>query len=137
MSTSSRHVETSAQSAWAGGVVFFAGVMLVIVGLFQSLQGLSAILDDQQFVTTAEDVFDFNLSAWGRFHLVLGLIAVVTGIGLLFGQGWARVVGLMIAVLSALLNFMFIPHYPLWALTVIGFDILVMWAISTQIREAG
>ena len=55
----------------------------------------------------------------------------VTGFFILTGQPWARVVGIVVAVLSALSNFLFIPYYPLWALVIIALDVAVIWALAT------
>jgi hypothetical protein len=109
-----------------------------MLGTFQAFEGLSAILNDKVYVSGTDYVFSFDLTAWGWIHLVVGIIAVATGVGVFFEQNWARAVGLIIAVLSAMLNFMFIPQYPIWALTVIAFDIAAIWALSTLIQgEAG
>jgi hypothetical protein len=134
MTTTSREsLADSNKGAWATGVGMFAAVILLTLGTFQAFQGLSAILNDKLYVAGIDYVYSFDLTAWGWIHLTIGVIAVLTGIGLFFGQGWARVVGLIIAVLSALVNFMFIPQYPLWSLVVIAFDIAAVWALSTLI----
>jgi hypothetical protein len=134
MTTTSREsLADSSKGAWATGVGMFAAVILLTLGTFQAFQGLSAILNDKLYVAGIDYVYSFDLTAWGWIHLTIGVIAVLTGIGLFFGQGWARVVGLIIAVLSALVNFMFIPQYPLWSLVVIAFDIAAVWALSTLI----
>jgi hypothetical protein len=136
MTTTSREsLADSNKGAWATGVGMFAAVILLTLGTFQAFQGLSAILNDKLYVAGIDYVYSFDLTAWGWIHLTIGVIAVLTGIGLFFGQGWARVVGLIIAVLSALVNFMFIPQYPLWSLVVIAFDIAAVWALSTLISQ--
>ena len=63
----------------------------------------------------------------------LKVVAVVVGICVLYGQTWARAVGVLIAVLSAVSNFAFLPHYPFWSLLVIAIDVLVIWALSSLI----
>ena len=68
-------------------------------------------------------------------HLILGIIGIAVGLGVLAGQSWARVVGIILAVVGALANFAFIPYYPIWSLLIIGLYVLVMWALSTQMRE--
>jgi hypothetical protein len=54
---------------------------------------------------------------------------------LLAGRTWARVVGITLAVLSAIANLMFIPHHPVWALLVIALDVFVIWALAAHGRE--
>lgn len=116
---------------WADGGTIFAAVMLTTVGVFQALEGISAIAKDDVFESAANYVFDIDLSAWGWVHLLLGVLAVVIGVSILYGQGWAMIAGIVIAMVSALANFMFLPYYPLWALVVIAFDLFVIWALST------
>jgi hypothetical protein len=136
MTTTSRtSFEESTKGGWALGIEIFAAVILMTLGTFQAFEGLSAVLKDNVYVAGIDYVWAFDLTTWGWIHLTVGVIAVITGIGLAFGQGWARVFGIIIAVLSAVLNFMFIPYYPIWSLVVIAFDIAAVWALSTALRH--
>jgi len=136
MATTSREsFSDSTKGVWALGIGMFAGVMLLTLGTFQAVEGLAAILNDKVYVSTVDYVFSFDLTAWGWIHLLIGVVAVASGIGLFFEQGWARVVGIILAVVSALLNFMFIPYYPVWSLVVIAFDIAVIWALASLLRN--
>ena len=63
------------------------------------------------------------------------LLGVAIGLGLLFGQTWARVAGIAVAVLVALANFAWLPHFPLWSLLIIAFNVVVIWALTTQMQE--
>lgn len=123
--------ETSTSGLWAFGIGAFAGVVLVTVGLFQAIEGLSAVLTDDVFDTTHDYLFEASLSGWGWIHLVIGLLMVVIGMCVLYGQTWARAAGIFIAVVSSVANFAFLPHYPLWSLLVIVIDVLVIWALSS------
>ncbi len=100
---------------WADGGTIFAAVMLTTMGVFQAMEGLSAVMKDDVFVRTSNYMFDVDLTAWGWAHLVIGAAAIVIGISILTGHGWAMIAGIVIAILSALANFLFIPFYPLWA----------------------
>jgi hypothetical protein len=136
MTTTSRgSLADSSKGAWATGIGMFAAVILLMLGTFQAFEGLSAILNDKLYVAGIDYVYTFDLTVWGWIHLIVGAVAVITAVGVFFEQSWAWVVGIIIAVLSALLNFMFIPQYPVWALVVIAFDIAAVWALSTMIRE--
>jgi hypothetical protein len=122
-------------TGWVGYVVF-AGVMLVMLGGFQVIEGLVAILrDDYYLVTRSGLLLTMDFTAWGWTHLILGAIAVVTGIGVLLGQTWARVTGIIIAVLSALANIAFLPAYPIWATIIIALDVLAIYALAVHGRE--
>jgi hypothetical protein len=135
MSTQRDRFDTSTTGAWAIGLSIFAGVMLATLGLFQVISGLSAIVNDNVYVTTLNYVFELDLTAWGWVHLLVGALAAATGIALLFDQDWARVVGIGFAVLSMLTNFAFIPYYPFWSLVVIALAVAVVWALAVQLAR--
>jgi hypothetical protein len=117
----------------AFGVATFAGVLLVVLAVFQIIDGISAIANDTVFVRGLSYTWEFDVTAWGWIHLIIGLIALGTGIGIIMGQTWGFLVGIVIAALSALANFMFMPYYPFWALAVIALDVLVIWALCRLI----
>jgi hypothetical protein len=117
-------------SSWALGVIAFAAALMTLSGIFQALQGLVAIFNDEFFVATRHYTFDLDVTAWGWIHLVMGLAVFAAGIGLFARQTWAGVAAIVLAMLSALGNFFFIPYYPIWSLLVIGLDIWVIWALT-------
>ncbi|GIE91257.1 DUF7144 family membrane protein [Actinoplanes regularis] len=122
-------------TAWVGAVVF-AGVMLLLMGGFQAIEGLVAIVRDEYYLTTNSGlVLTFDYTVWGWTHLLLGVVAVGAGIGVFVGQMWARVVGIIVAVFSALANLMFLPAYPVWCTIMIAVDVLVIYALSVHGRE--
>ena len=113
----------------------FAAAIMIMVGAFQIIAGLAAIFDDQFFVVTRNYVFDLDATAWGWIHLLLGLLLVFAGWGIFSGATWARVTGMVLAILSAIANFFFIPYYPVWAIAIIALDVLVIWALSVWDRD--
>ncbi|GAA4413397.1 hypothetical protein GCM10023168_36290 [Fodinibacter luteus] len=122
-------------SGSGGGLVSFAAVMLIMVGIFHAIQGLVALLNDDFFVVGREYVFQFDLTSWGWIHLLVGLGAVAAGAGLFLGKMWARVFAVVVASLSMLSSFMWLPFYPLWSLTLISLDVLVIWAAIVHGRD--
>ncbi|MBZ5738222.1 DUF7144 family membrane protein [Nocardioides mangrovi] len=127
------HQPSATSRAWAEGIGIFAGAALLTVGLFQVLEGISAIAKDDVFVRTSNYVFEFDLTTWGWIHLVVGVVIVLVGGAILAGQPWAFVAGIVLAIVSALMNFVWLPYYPLWAVIVIAFDIAVIWALSSML----
>ncbi len=117
-------------SGWAIGGIVFAACVLTIIGVFQIIGGLTAIIDDDFFVVTRNYTFDLDTSAWGWVHLILGVIMVITGFGLFSRRTWAGVMAIVFASLSAIANFFFIPYYPVWAIVVIALDVWVIWALT-------
>ena len=134
MSTPTRRpYESSTKGAWAFGLAAFGGVALIMGGLFQFLQGLSAAAKDDVYVRTPDYLYSIDLTGWGWIHMIVGAAGIAVGLCLLYGQTWARATGILVAVLSAVANFAFLPHYPLWSVLVIAVDVLVIWALSSLI----
>jgi hypothetical protein len=116
-------------SGWAVGFIMFAAIMMIMSGVFQALQGLVAIFENEFYVATRNYTFQFDATTWGWIHLLIGLLVAFAGYGLLSGRTWARAAAIALAVLSAISNFLFIPYYPFWSLLIITLDIFVIWAI--------
>ena len=122
-------------SGWAVGLILFAAIMMIMVGVFQALQGLIAIFENEFYAATRNYIFKFDATTWGWIHLILGLIVAFAGWGLLSGRTWARVLAITLAVLSAIANFLFIPYYPFWSLLLITLDVFVIWAVAVHGRD--
>ena len=124
-----------AASGWAGWVVF-AGMMMIMLGCFQAIEGLVALFKDSFYVVRPSGLLvHVNYTTWGWVHLIIGVVAVLTGFGLLAGNMLARVVGVGIAVVSALVNMAFVSAYPIWSIIIIVVDIVIIYAISVHGRE--
>ena len=122
-------------SGWTGWVVF-AGIMLIMLGAFQVIEGLVALFDEGYYLVASSGlVLHVDYNVWGWTHLVIGILAVATGLGLLAGNTAARVAGIILAVLSAIVNLAFLAAYPVWSTVVIAVDIIVIYAIVVHGRE--
>ena len=119
-------------SNWAVGWSAFAGVTLMLGGMFHAAAGLVAIADDEFYVTTREQVLEIDITAWGWIHLVLGVVVFFAGIGLFTGWTWARVVGVVVAALSVIGNFAYLPTDPAWSIIMIALAIAVIWALTAH-----
>jgi hypothetical protein len=108
---------------------------MILVGGFHAIAGLVAIIDDQFYVATREYVFQFDRSTWGWIHLILGIVLVLSGMGLFSGAVWARTVGVLIALLSALVGFAWLPYYPAWGIVIILVAISIVWALTVHGRD--
>jgi len=117
-------------SGWAIGGITFAASMLGLIGIFQIIAGLAAIIDDEFFVQVRNYSFDVDTSAWGWIHLIIGILFLVVCIGLIAGKLWAGMTAIFLAVLSAVANFFFIPYYPFWSLLVIALNVWVIWSLT-------
>ena len=130
--TTSDHMSPSR----ATNISFVAGVLLIVGGGFQVIEALAAIVRDEYLVVTPNYIYTFDLTAWGWIHLLIGLALVAVGICLLLGQGWAQVAGIVVAAISALINFTWLPYSPLWAILVIAVDLLIIWALASARAQA-
>jgi hypothetical protein len=108
--------------------------MMIIGGCFGALQGLAAIIKSGYYVIPPDYFVTVNATGWGWTHLILGLVVILAGFALFSGAMWARIVGILIAGVSAIVNFAFIPVYPFWAIVVIAVDALVIWALAAHGR---
>jgi hypothetical protein len=122
-------------TGWVGWV-WFAGMMMIMVGLFNVLTGSLAIVGDDLYVTAAGRLLAFDITGWGWIHLILGILVVTTGVALSLGQTWARVVGAVLVMLNALTQMAWINVNPWWSLIVIALDVFVLYAIIVHGREA-
>jgi hypothetical protein len=124
-----------APTGWAGWVVF-GGVMLILMGVFQLVEGFVALFDDGFYLVRSNGlVVNVDYNTWGWVHALIGFVGVLAGIGLLAGNMAARVVGVVIAGLSALVNLAFISAYPVWSAIMIVIDVIVIFAIIVHGRE--
>jgi hypothetical protein len=119
--------------AWTEGLTVFAAALLIMVGIFQALQGLAAIINDQRFVVTGDYVYKFDITGWGWIHLILGLVAIGVGTAMIMGQTWSYIVAMVIAILSAVAQFMWLPYYPIWAIVIIALNVAIIWALVEQV----
>jgi hypothetical protein len=122
-------------SSWKVGFAVFAGILLMINGVFHCLTGLAAILEDEFFVVGDNYAYEFDATAWGWIHLLYGVILVLAGYGVFQGATWARVVGITLASISAIGNFFFIPYQPVWAILIIALDILIIASLAAYGRD--
>jgi hypothetical protein len=121
-------------TAWTGWISF-AGVMMIIGGGLNLFYGIVAAVNDEWVVFTNRSNVYLDISEWGWVHIIMGAIVLLAGIGVFSGNILARIVGVIVASISLIVNFFFIPVYPLWSLTVIVLDVLVIWALTAHGRE--
>ena len=127
---------TAATSPWVVGLAVFAGILMIVTGLFQAVTGLVALFRNEVYVVGVDHVFSLDVTSWGWIHLIVGILVGVAGAAVLTGQLWGRLVGIGLALLSMIANFLFIPYYPIWSLLIIALDVFVIWALCSYDREA-
>ena len=123
------------RSSGAVGWTMFAGVMMILIGAFHAIAGLAGILEDEFYAVTPNYVLEFDATTWGWVHLIGGVIVLFAGFSVFKGAVWARTVGVIIAAVSALVSFAWIPFYPVWSIVVIAIDVAVIWALTAHGRD--
>ncbi|WFR71742.1 hypothetical protein P9209_23765 [Prescottella defluvii] len=123
--------ESVVQQSVAKGTSMGAAVLLVTVGVLEFLQGISAVAKDDVFVVGLQYTYKFDVTAWGWIHLVLGVLVTIVGAVLFTGATWARVGAVVICAVSIIVNFLWLPYYPLWAILIIALNTVVIWAVTT------
>jgi hypothetical protein len=123
--TSSYRTETS-------GWVIFAATMFAIVGVFNFIQGLVFLVEDTWTVLTPDSILVFDLTTWGWILLILGVVEMIVSWGILSGQTWAQVVGIIIASVAIVLNVLSLSIYPIWGLIALVLQVLVIWALAVH-----
>jgi hypothetical protein len=112
----------------------FCGILLMVVGFFNIIDGLVAITRANQVEAqlTQELPLTDNVKTWGWIVLILGIILILAGFGLLAGSTWARVVGILAASVNAIAQLAWLPHNNFWSFTMILVDIIVIYGIAVH-----
>ena len=127
-------MNSKSMAGWIG----FAGILLVLVGGIDFIQGLIGLFDDDYYVVTASGFLAFDLTGWGWIMVIWGVLLVLAGLGLLAGEAWARWFAIVVVSLNfiAELGFLGNSQYPLWSLTVIALNIIVLYALTARWSES-
>ncbi len=125
-------VQPTEMTAWVGWI-FFAGAMMVMLGSFHVIEGLVAVFKDEVFLVGKSGlVINVDYTTWGWVHIIGGLVIAGAGIALFTGRIWARTIGVIMAMVSAIVNITFLSAYPVWSAIMITLDVLVIWALTVH-----
>jgi hypothetical protein len=131
-----RRDTTAPTDAWLGWVGF-AGIMMVMVGIFQVIEGLAALFRHHYYLVTSNGLLvTANYTTWGWVHTILGVVVIAAGFGVLSGRILARLVGIILALASATVNLAFLSAYPVWSTILITLDVIVIYALAVHGGEA-
>jgi hypothetical protein len=122
-------------TAWVGWIMF-AGIMMIMLGTFEAIAGLVALFNDKYYLVGRNGLaVSVDYTTWGWVHLLLGIVVAAAGLGVMVGQMWARVVGIVVALLSAIVNIAFLSAYPIGSTIIIAVDVLVIYALTVHGKE--
>ncbi|HEY2550556.1 MAG TPA: hypothetical protein VGI64_08265 [Streptosporangiaceae bacterium] len=120
------------KSMAAASFMVLAATLMILSGLWSIFVGLTAIIQRTFFVSVPNYTFQLSVHNWGWVHLAIGALVFAAGVCLLLGMTWARIVGVALAVISGIANFLYLPYYPLWSIIVIAIDVFIIWALMTS-----
>jgi hypothetical protein len=126
---------TNAPSGWAIGWTTFTAFMMFLVGFWQAMAGLIALVNDDFYVVGQEYVFQFDTTTWGWIHLLLGVVLFLAGAALFSGAVWARTVGVFGALITGIAAFAWLPYYPIWGIMIATAAVFVIWALTSHGRD--
>ncbi|MET1051171.1 MAG: hypothetical protein ABWX65_00890 [Mycetocola sp.] len=127
--------QTTESRVWARWVRF-AGVIMLVNGIFSIVQGLAAIIGpDTYYAVVAGNLFLFNIAGWGWFNLAIGVLLVATAFGLFNESAWARTTALVLVVISSVIQLILVPVQPWWAIIVIAIDMTIIYALVARGEE--
>ena len=120
------------------GWIGFAGIVMLVIGFIDFFQGLIALFKDDYYVVTQSGFLAINLTGWGWVMIVWGVLLVLAGFALLSGQSWARWFTIFVVGLNffAQLGFLGNSNYPLWALTALALNVIVLYALTVRWSES-
>ena len=122
---------SSSQNQVGAWTSVIAATLMIVVGIFQAFVGFVALVDGTDFYVTPNFVFSLNTTTWGWVHLIYGIVVAVGGLFILTGNVVARTLGIVLAGVQAIVNFAWLPYYPIWSIIIIALDVLVIWALAT------
>lgn len=125
------------KAAWAAGGMVFAAVTMIMIGVWQVIEGIFGIATDQFYAEVSDYVFNVDTTAWGWVHLILGAITALVGFALFSGATWARILGITLASLALINNFLYLPFYPFWSLMIIALAVFSIWAMAVAPKPTG
>jgi hypothetical protein len=127
---------TSERKTARSGWLDFAAVLTMLVGVYNVIEGLTALIRPEYFLVTTDKILVFNFTTWGWIMLLLGLVQIVVGLGIAVGRMWARVAGIALAFLMAIVHLAFLSAYPVWSVVSIAMCVLVIYGLIVAPRNA-
>ena len=134
--TARRHsMDESGVTGWVGWIMF-AATMMLILGGFHMFEGLVALFRNTEIAfPTSGLTIQVSFTQWGWLHIIAGALVFAAGLGLFTGRMWARVLGVILVSISAVVNFAWAAIYPFWSITLLAIDFFVLYALIAHGAE--
>lgn len=127
-------MNSKSMAGWIG----FAALLMLVIGGVDFFQGLIGLFKDDYYLVTESGYLAVNLTTWSWLLMIWGILLFLAGLGLAAGQGWARLftIILVVANIFAQLGFLGNSNYPLWALTALALNVVVLYALTARWSES-
>jgi hypothetical protein len=125
---------TQRTSVWSGWISF-ATVMLTMIGAFNIVEGLAALMTGTVSFIDEGLLVVVNLTVWGVLALVSGALLIAVGLGLISRSEVARVAAVVLIALHALVQLVALAAFPVWSLLMIALDVVVLFALTVHWSE--
>ena len=115
------------------GYIAFAGIMMVVLGIFHAMMGLVGTFEEDYYAVGSSGLMlEVDYTGWGWVHLILGVVVACAGFALTRGETWARIVAVVVSVISAIVNLAFMSAYPIWSVIMITICFFVIYAVTVH-----
>jgi hypothetical protein len=131
----SAYEDAGTAGSMASGLTMVAAILMLISGIWNFLEGLAAIVKGSFFIVLPNYAYNISVTGWGWFHLIVGAVVAAAGAALFTGRFWARMVGVFVVSISAIVNFLYIPYQPVWSIALIAIDGVIIWALLARRRD--
>jgi hypothetical protein len=131
MTENAPHQDHPVRQVLAAGASIAAGALLFTSAVLTVLQGIEAVVNDKPLIIGPNYVYKFNTAGWGWIHIAVGIVLGIVAVGLITGAVWARVTAIVMACISIVAMFLWLPYYPMWSIIVIALDVIVIWGVAT------
>jgi hypothetical protein len=132
---SRRRAPAPEPTGWVGWILF-GSVMLMLMGSLHAIAGITALVRSGYYAVPSADLLvSVDYTAWGWTHIGLGVLAWAAAFGLMVAKMWARVAAVVLAGLSTIVNLAFVNAHPVWSLTIVALNVMVIYAITTHGSE--
>jgi hypothetical protein len=131
MAEDTAHQDRPVRQVVAAGASIAAGALLFTSAVLTVLQGVQALVDHKPLIIGSNYVYKFSAIGWGWIHIAAGIVLGIVAVGLITGAVWARVTAIVMACISIVTMFMWLPYYPMWSIIVIALDVIIVWAVAT------
>jgi hypothetical protein len=118
------------------GWIMFAGVLLMMLGTLNFIEGIAAIGNTNFFVHNTHYLFA-SLNTWGWVVLCIGVLEWAVGLGVFVKNQFARWTGVAVLCLNAIAQLLMMPAYPFWSLSIFALDVLAIYGLIAYGKRIG